>query len=178
LLPAAVVPGAIVLAPFVYVAATKSLVERFTHLCGPEGLYCKSLQAASWKDLLLGVGPRTLGESGLPAVALDPEAVSTHVRLLVENGVLGWVAILWVLVAAMVTLYRAHRHATDPNLRALLWAVFCSVAGFMITLTRFCAFENLTLQVFFWGLLGIGMGAAVRLGPRRREYAIVLKLGH
>jgi len=63
-------------------------------------------------------------------------------------------------------------------MRALMWAVFCSVAGFVITLQRFSAFENLTLQVYFWGLLGIGMGAAVRLGPRRREYAIVLKLGH
>jgi lipopolysaccharide/colanic/teichoic acid biosynthesis glycosyltransferase len=177
LLPAAVVPGAIVLAPFVYVAATKSVVEA-TYLCGPEGRYCDLLEAASWKDLLLGVGPRTLGESGLPAATLDPEAVSAHVRLLVENGVLGWATIVWVLVAAMVTLYRAHRHATDPNLRALLWAVFCSVAGFTLTLQRFCAFENLTLQVFFWGLLGVGMGAAVRLGPRRREYAIVLKLGH
>ncbi len=178
LLPAAVVPCAIVLGPFVYVAATRGFADWYAYLCGPGGHYCELLEAASWRDLLLGIGPRTLGERGLPAVVLDPEAVSAHVRLLVENGVLGWITILWVLVAAMVTLYRAHRHVTDPNLRALLWAVFCSVAGFTLTLQRFCAFEDLTLQIFFWGLLGIGMGAAVRLGPRRREYAIVLKLGH
>jgi hypothetical protein len=58
-----------------------------------------------------------------------------------------------------------------------VWAVFCSVAGFMMTLQGFNAFENLTLQVFFWGLLGIGIATAIRFGPRRREYAIVLKLG-
>jgi hypothetical protein len=39
-------------------------------------------------------------------------------------------------------------------------------------------FENLTLQVFFWGVLGIGVGAAVRFGTRRRDYAVVVKLGY
>ena len=178
LFPAILAPCAIVLGPFVYVATTKALGEWHGHLCGPQGTYCALLAKASWSQLLFGFGPRTLGEYGLPASSLDAEAVSAHMRLLVENGILGWLGLLWILGTALVVLYRTQRDVRDRNLRALLWAVFCSVAGFLITLQRFSAFEDLTLQVFFWGLLGIGIGAAVRLGPRRREYAIVLKLGH
>lgn len=178
LFPAALVPCSIVFAPFLYLTAVPALTEWRQVLCGPgEGL-CTFLADTSWVRVLFGVGPRTLGELGLAENLLEAEAASAHVRLLVENGILGWLAMLWILVTALVVLYRGHREVRDPSLRALLWALFCSVAGFLITLQRFQAFENLTLQVFFWGLLGIGIGAAVRLGPRRREYAIVLKLGH
>ncbi len=178
LFPAAVVPCAIVFGPFVYLAATRAAVEWRQFLCGPDEGLCAFFADRSWTEFFFGLGPRTLGEFGLPADMLQPEAASAHVRLLVENGFLGWLALLWILGTALVVLYRGHREASDPSMRALMWAVFCSVAGFVITLQRFSAFENLTLQVYFWGLLGIGMGAAVRLGPRRREYAIVLKLGH
>jgi lipopolysaccharide/colanic/teichoic acid biosynthesis glycosyltransferase len=178
LFPAFLAPCAIVLGPFVFVAATKALGELSNSLCGPEASYCAFLAQANWQQLLFGIGPRTLGEHGLAPSILNAEAVSGHVRLLVENGILGWLALLWILGTALVVLYRAQREMPEPSLRALLWAIFCSVAGFVITLQRFSAFEDLTLQVFFWGLLGIGIGAAVRLGPRRREYAIVLKLGH
>jgi lipopolysaccharide/colanic/teichoic acid biosynthesis glycosyltransferase len=147
-------------------------------VCGPNGALCDLLTKGSWLQLLLGTGARTLGETGLAAEVLDPERSSFHTRLIVETGVLGWLAILWVLATALVSLYRAHRDVTDPRLQALLWAVFCSVVGFVITLQSFSAFENLTLQVFFWGVLGIGIGAAVRFGARQRDYAVVVKLGH
>jgi lipopolysaccharide/colanic/teichoic acid biosynthesis glycosyltransferase len=176
--PRALVPCVLVLGPFVYVAAEPTLLEWRDDLCGPDGAMCAVLQAGSWSQLLFGIGPRTLGEHGLPAAALDPEHVSTHVRMIVENGVLGWAAVLWVLYAALTALLRAQRDLPDPQLRALLWAIFCSVAGFLVMLQSFSAFENLTLQVFFWGVLGIGVGAAVRFGLRRRDYAVVVKLGH
>jgi hypothetical protein len=178
LIPRALVPSAIVLGPFAYVAAARTLNSWPEAFCGPGDWLCGMLSSASPTQLLFGIGPRTLGEYGLPASVLKAEAASAHVRLLVENGILGWLAIVWVLGTALVVLYRSQREVHDPKLRALLWAVFCSVAGFVTTLQGFSAFEDLTLQVFFWGLLGIGIGAAVRFGPRRREYAIVLKLGH
>ena len=53
--------------------------------------------------------------------------------------------------------------------------VFCSVVGFVITLQSFSAFENLTLQVFFWGVLAIARRGRA-LGVRRRNYAVVVKL--
>jgi hypothetical protein len=113
--------------------------------------------------------------AGAGREVLDPERSSFHIRLLVETGILGWLGILWVLATALVSLYRAQRDVSDPRLQALLWAVFCSVVGFVITLQSFSAFENLTLQVFFWGVLGIGVGrgrplrlTAARI-RRRRE---------
>jgi lipopolysaccharide/colanic/teichoic acid biosynthesis glycosyltransferase len=176
--PRALLPCAVVLGPFVYLAATPTLVHWRAEICGPDGMLCELLRNASVTQLLFGIGPRTLGEHGLPAAALDPEMASAHIRLIVENGLLGWLAVLWVLGTALVCLYRAQREIAEPRLQALLWAVFCSVLGFVITLQSFSAFENLTLQVFFWGVLGIGVGAAVRFGARRREYAVVVKLGH
>ncbi len=178
LFPQAVAPCAIILGPFSYLAVARTLATWPRALCGEgEGL-CGMVGGNSLAQFLFGVGPRTLGEYGVPPGILEAEAVSAHVRLLVENGLLGWLAIVWVLITALVVLFRAHREIGDPKLRALVWAVFCSVAGFMMTLQGFNAFENLTLQVFFWGLLGIGIATAIRFGPRRREYAIVLKLGH
>lgn len=176
--PRALIPCALVLAPFMYLSGAATLTEWRQEFCGPEGALCGFLRDASWSQLLFGLGPRTLGEHGLSAEVLDPERASAHMRLLVENGVFGWFAVLWVLITALVCLLRAQREPHDPRLRALLWSVFCSVVGFLITLQSFSAFENLTLQVFFWGVLGIGVGAAVRFGVRRREYAVVVKLGH
>jgi lipopolysaccharide/colanic/teichoic acid biosynthesis glycosyltransferase len=176
--PRAVVPCGLVLFPFIYLSAPATFADWRDSLCGPNGTLCSMLAQGSWLQLLLGTGARTLGEHGLAAEVLDPERSSFHIRLLVETGILGWLGILWVLATALVSLYRAHRDVNDPRLQALLWAVFCSVVGFVITLQSFSAFENLTLQVFFWGVLGIGIGAAVRFGARQREYAVVVKLGH
>ena len=176
--PRAVVPCGLVLFPFIYLSAPATLADWRESVCGPNGALCDLLTNASWLQLLLGTGARTLGETGLDPAVLDPERSSLHIRLLVETGLLGWLALLWVLATALVSLYRAHRDVSDPRLQALLWAVFCSVVGFVITLQSFSAFENLTLQVFFWGVLGIGIGAAVRFGARQRDYAVVVKLGH
>jgi hypothetical protein len=176
--PRALIPCALVLGPFVYLSGAPTLAEWRGEICGPDGALCGFLQNASWTQLLFGIGPRTLGEYGLSPDVLDPERASAHVRLLVENGIVGWLAVLWVLGTAVVVLARAQRDALEPQLRALLWAVLCSVVGFLITLQSFSAFENLTLQVFFWSVLGIGVGAAVRFGTRRRDYAVVVKLGY
>jgi lipopolysaccharide/colanic/teichoic acid biosynthesis glycosyltransferase len=176
--PRAVVPCALVLGPFAYLAGAPTLGEWQQELCGPGGALCGLLHHASWVQWLFGIGPRTLGEHSLPPEVLDPERASAHVRLIVENGLVGWLALCWVLASALTALFRAQREVRDPALGALLWAVFCSVVGFVITLQSFSAFENLTLQVFFWGVLGIGVGAAVRFGGRRRNYAVVVKLGH
>ena len=176
--PRAVVPCGLVLFPFIYLSAPATLADWRESVCGPNGALCDLLTNASWLQLLFGTGARTLGETGLSPDVLDPERSSLHIRLLVETGILGWLGLLWVLATALVSLYRAHRDVSDPRLQALLWAVFCSVVGFVITLQSFSAFENLTLQVFFWGVLGIGIGAAVRFGARQRDYAVVVKLGH
>jgi hypothetical protein len=42
----------------------------------------------------------------------------------------------------------------------------------------FDPFDNIAIQLLFWGLLGIGIGTVVRLGERPSDYRIALKLGH
>ena len=113
---------ALVLGPFAYLSSAPTLAEGQQELCGPSGALCEIMRHGSWVQWLVGIGPRTLGETGLPANVLDPEQASAHIRLLVENGVLGWLAVCWVLVTALTALFRAQRDVRDPALRALLWA--------------------------------------------------------
>ena len=85
--PRAVVPCALVLGPFAYLSGGPTLTEWRQELCGPGGALCDLLRHASWTQLLLGIGPRTLGEHGFSPEVLDPERASAHIRLIVENGV-------------------------------------------------------------------------------------------
>jgi hypothetical protein len=78
----------------------------------------------------------------------------------------------------LISLYQAQRTITDPGLRAVLWAVIAAVLGFCVAMQSFDPFDNIAIQLLFWGLLGIGIGTEVRLGERPSDYRIALKLGH
>jgi lipopolysaccharide/colanic/teichoic acid biosynthesis glycosyltransferase len=135
----------------------------------------------SLPHLLLGYGARTLKGSwaDLQTVfALNAPPDSGFLTLLLENGILGGAAMLWVVGAALYSIYRAYSEAADDEIRSILWAVFCSIIGFLISLAGFNAFSDLTLQVLFWGTIGIGLGVVTHLSGRRREFLIDLKLGH
>ncbi len=151
-------------------------------LCGPAAAVCNDLGALPLRELLLGIGPRTLGEISPTFSAQIPEASllasNTNIRLLLENGVLGWGAMLWVLFAAIGSLYRTQKAIGDPGLRTILWAVIYAMAGFFFAMWAFDPFDNIALQLLFWGLVGIGIGTEVRLSGRSADYRIALKLGH
>jgi len=98
--------------------------------------------------------------------------------MLLENGVLGWAAMMWVLGAAIFSLITAQRRTADPGLRAVQWAILFASLGLLVSMLRFDPFNNIAIQLLFWGLLGIGIGTEVRLGGRSSEYRIALKLGH
>jgi len=173
-----------VLTPFVYLSISHGLADGgfswLRLLCGDATDTCVNVALMPTQNLLLGLGPRTLGElvpAGAPAT-FDPHALNGNVRLLLENGLLGWVAMLWILVTAVVALYRAQRETTDAGLRAVLWAVMAAVIGFAVAMQSFDPFDNIAIQILFWGLLGIGIGTVVRLGERPSDYRIALKLGH
>lgn len=173
-----------VLTPFVYLSITHGLADGgfswLQLLCGDAIGTCRSLTQLPTQTLMLGIGPRTLGELAPPgtAPAIDVHALNGNVRLLVENGVLGWAAMLWILVTAVVALYRAQRSTADAGLRAVIWAVMAAVVGFGVAMQSFDPFDNIAIQILFWGLLGIGIGTVVRLGDRPSDYRIALKLGH
>jgi lipopolysaccharide/colanic/teichoic acid biosynthesis glycosyltransferase len=135
----------------------------------------------SLPHMLLGYGARTLKGSWADlqtAFALNAPPDSGFLTLLLENGILGGAAMLWVVGAALSSIYRAYKEVADDEIRSILWAVFCSVLGFLISLAGFNAFSDLTLQVLFWGTIGIGLGVVTHLTGKRRELLIDLKLGH
>lgn len=174
----------VVLAPASYLAVDHRIAnEGFSAaglLCGAAQGACSELTQLSWRELLLGLGPRTLGELSLPGSVpggVDLRGSNANVRLILENGILGWAAMMWILGAAVHSLFQAQRELTDPGLRAVLWAVLLSVLGFFVAMQTFDPFDNIALQILFWGLLGVGMGTVVRLGGHSSDYRIALKLG-
>ena len=173
-----------VLTPFVYLSITHGLAggtfSWWQLLCGDATDVCRSLGDLPTRTLLLGMGPRTLGELMPAGTTLGdaPLHLNGNVRLIVENGVLGWAAMVWILATALVALYAAQRRTADSGLRAVLWAVMAAVVGFGVAMQSFDPFDNIAIQILFWGLLGIGIGTVVRLGDRPSDYRIALKLGH
>jgi hypothetical protein len=135
----------------------------------------------SLPHLLLGYGARVL-KGSWPALqvtfATDAPPDSGFLTLLLENGILGGGAMLWVAGTALYSIYRAYREVVDEEIRSILWAVFCSILGFLISLAGFNAFSDLTLQVLFWGTVGIGLGVVTHLSGRRRDFLIDIKLKH
>ncbi len=174
----------VVLAPFAYLSVVTALPQGSitweSILCGQATEACRALVELPTRELLLGLGPRTLGElvpPGSPATDAVLLQANGNLRLLLENGILGWGAMLWILGAAVVSLYRTQKTMPDPGLRATLWAVLFSVLGFLVAMQSFDPFDNIAIQLLFWGLLGIGIGTEVRLGERPSDYRIALKLG-
>lgn len=182
--PLAGLVGLVILAPASFLAVKHRITaEGFSVsslLCGSAQDACMQFTHLSWRELLLGLGPRTLGELSLPGAGLTETkllASNANVRLILENGLLGWAAMMWILAAAVVSLYRTQRTIDDPGLRSVIWAVLLSVLGFFVAMQTFDPFNNIALQILFWGLLGIGVGTEVRLAGRSADYRIALKLG-
>ena len=149
-------------------------------LCGGSAS-CSALSQLPPRDLLLGFGPRTLGQVKIGSDQFTDALLAQangNVRMILENGILGWVAMLWILAQSLVSLYVTQRRTPDPGLRAVLWAVMAAVIGFFVAMQTFDPFNNIAVQLLFWGLLGIGIGIVVRLGDRPSDYRIALKLGH
>jgi len=175
----------VVLTPFAFLSVQHAFSEGqlswMTLLCGQNTLPCESIGLMSPRELLFGLGPRTLGEL-VPAGSHLPDSafheISGNVRLLLENGVLGWAAMMWVIGAAIFSLITAQQRTADPGLRAVQWAIVSASLGLLVAMLRFDPFNNIAIQLLFWGLLGIGIGTEVRLSGRSSEYRIALKLGH
>lgn len=174
----------VVLAPFAYLSVATAVssgdLDWQSVLCGQATEACRALTEMPARELLLGLGPRTLGELVPPGSSVSDAALrqaNGNLRLLLENGILGWGAMLWILGAAVYSLYRTQQTMADPGLRAALWAVLFSVLGFLVAMQSFDPFDNIAIQLLFWGLLGIGIGTEVRLGERPSDYRIALKLG-
>src|SRR5262249_15971070 len=130
------------------------------------------LKDARLHQVLLGSGPKSLEPhpgQGVPAgreqarVAAD----SAHLSLILETGILGWLFMLAILAAALRTIHQGMRRATHPYQRSLLCAIFASGIGVLISMSGVNVFFQISLQVFFWGMIGLGLGLATRVGGNR-----------
>jgi lipopolysaccharide/colanic/teichoic acid biosynthesis glycosyltransferase len=100
-----------------------------------------------------------------------------HLTLLLRTGLIGWAIIMWVIGAALAGIYRASRRVSDQRLALILWAIFSSGLGFLVSMGNFNSFYNPTIQILFWGLLGIGTAIATHYAGRRPEFNVIYRFG-
>jgi lipopolysaccharide/colanic/teichoic acid biosynthesis glycosyltransferase len=108
-----------------------------------------------------------------PAGPPRPPAMSNmHLTLLAEHGVLGWAIVMWIVLATIVAIKHAHDRTRDERLKTLLWAILSSLAGYLVSMASMNTFHHLPIQIFFWSLVGIGLGLATRVGSVRSRNVI------
>ena len=116
------------------------------------------------------------GPEGQQAQHLKNE--NMHLTLMLRTGVLGWGLMMWIVGAALACMYGAMSAVTDRRLALTLWAAFSSGVGFLVSMSNFNAFYSPSIQVLFWGLLGIGTAIATHAGGRRPTFNVIYRFGH
>jgi hypothetical protein len=140
--------------------------------------------SAPSSTLLFGSGIKThqprldLAETSQGAGAHEYTALNNmHRTLIRETGILGWFFLLWIVSATLRTLFWGARHATDSYQRTLLWAIFASLLGFLISMSGLDAFFYLPLQVLFWSMAGLGLGIVTHQVSKRSPFYVVWRFG-
>jgi lipopolysaccharide/colanic/teichoic acid biosynthesis glycosyltransferase len=100
-----------------------------------------------------------------------------HLTLIQRTGLIGWALMMWVIGAALTAIARASGRMDDRRLSLTLWAIFSAGVGFLVSMVNLNAFYNPTLQVLFWGLLGIGLAIATHLGGQRPTFNVIYRFG-
>jgi lipopolysaccharide/colanic/teichoic acid biosynthesis glycosyltransferase len=102
----------------------------------------------------------------------EVEIANMHLALALEYGVVGWLIIMWLILSAVWAMKQSHDRTRDERLKVTLWAIISSIVGFLVSMNGMNTFHNLTLQVFFWSLIGIGLGIVTHLSGQRRRNLI------
>lgn len=131
---------------------------------------------------LIGTDP---GKGAVALVALDRGTPSgeevrnenMHLTLVLRAGVIGWALMMWVIAAALVGIYRGSHAVRDPRLALTLWAIFSSGLGFLVSMSNLNAFYNPTIQILFWGLLGLGLAIVTHMNGRRPTFNVIFRFG-
>jgi lipopolysaccharide/colanic/teichoic acid biosynthesis glycosyltransferase len=100
-----------------------------------------------------------------------------HLTLLLRTGLIGWALIMWVIGAALAGIYRGSRTVSDRRLALTQWAIFSSGLGFLVSMGNFNTFYNPTIQIMFWGLLGVGTAIATHFAGRRPQFNVIYRFG-
>ncbi len=100
------------------------------------------------------------------------EIANMHISLVLEYGIVGWLIIMWLIFSSLWAMKQAHDRTKDQRPKYTLWAIISSILGFLISMNGMNTFHNLTLQIFFWSLIGIGLGIVIHLNGHRRHNLI------
>jgi len=100
-----------------------------------------------------------------------------HLTLMLRSGIVGWALMMWIIGAALAAIHRGSAHLRDPRMARILWAIFSSGVGFLVSIANFNAFYNPPVQILFWGLLGIGMAIVTHLNGKRPSFNVVYRFG-
>jgi hypothetical protein len=157
-------------------------VKAYEALRAKFGAEVRMVREAPARQVLVGSGPQVQRsrpplEAAPAAGAAAPASANMHVALILERGVLGWLLMLWIIGAALSVIYQGARRMVEPYQRSLLWAIFASVLGFLISMNWFDAFLHLPLQILFWGLVGLGLGVVTHAGGRRSSFYTIWRFG-
>lgn len=139
----------------------------------------------SWRGLV-GPEPGKGAASEITIMEQDANGVwhptkakneNMHLTLMLRTGYLGWMLMLWTIGAALAGMYAAMRAVSDRRLALTLWAAFSSGVGFLVSMSSFNAFYYPSIQVLFWGLLGIGTAIATHAGGRKPGFNVIYRFG-
>jgi hypothetical protein len=137
-----------------------------------------------WKGLI-GTEPGKGASSEVTVVRQTPDGPVTetyknenmHLTMMLRTGYLGWLLMLWIIGSALAGMYGAMRNVSDRRLALTLWAAFSSGVGFLVSMSGFNAFYFPSIQVLFWGLLGIGTAIATHAGGRKPGFNVIYRFG-
>lgn len=153
-------------------------VPEVTAEAARRGVTAGHVFSAPPRELLLGVGStRRLAISPIPEQDARWISTSMHLTLIRQNGLIGWALMLWVLGATLAALYRGYERIHDPHMRRIVWAIFSSLVGFLFSMTDANVFFNVTIQIYVWGMIGVGIGIITHLNGRRPTFHVLWRFG-
>ena len=83
---------------------------------------------------------------------------------------------MWLIGAVIRRMKKAYDRLTDPREKTLLWAILSCIPGLLVSMSGMNVFHDLTLQVFFWSLVGIGLSIANH-APQQRTRDLIWRFG-
>src|SRR5262245_6345136 len=90
---------------------------------------------------------------------------------------MGWLLMLWIIWVALRAIHQGIRRASEPYLRGLLCATFAAAVGFLVCMSGINAFYHISLQVFFWGLVGFGLCLGTHVAGNRNGFFVIWRFG-
>jgi hypothetical protein len=145
-----------------------------TRLVEEKALILKTIPAKKW---LIGEGAtktrqllvaepdqeKTVSDQKEPS-----EIRNMHFILVLEHGIVGWLIIMWLILSSVWAMKQVHDRTKDERLKTTLWAIISSILGFLVSMNGMNTFHKLSIQIFFWSLIGIGLWITIQLNGQKR----------